>query len=108
MSAPLDGARRRRRSVRGGGHRGEDDRDRPGEDHREDELVGGDVAGGPVQRHRSGAVIAAVAIVLPSSEWPPEDNVLNDLRETARNISRELGATAWPPQVTAKHQEDDA
>ena len=37
------------------------------------------------------------SILLPSTEWPPEDNVLNDLRETARNISRELGATAWPP-----------
>ena len=39
----------------------------------------------------------ATGSLLPSSEWPPEDNVLNDLRETARNISRELGATAWPP-----------
>ena len=39
-------------------------------------------------------VIAGVAVVMPSSEWPPEDNGLDDLCETARNISRQLGATA--------------
>ena len=63
----------------------------------EDEAVLGESSIAAPVVDRSGAVIAAVAIVLPSSEWPPEDNVLNDLRETARNISRELGATAWPP-----------
>jgi DNA-binding IclR family transcriptional regulator len=47
---------------------------------------------------RSGSVIAAVAVVMPSSQWPPEDNVINVLRETARNISRELGASTWPPR----------
>jgi hypothetical protein len=34
---------------------------------------------------------------MPTSEFPPEGSVLNDLREAARNISRELGATGWPP-----------
>ena len=63
----------------------------------EDEAVLGESSIAAPVVDRSGAVIAAVAVVLPSSEWPPEDNVLNDLRETARNISRELGATAWPP-----------
>nr|WP_277814885.1 IclR family transcriptional regulator C-terminal domain-containing protein [Galbitalea soli] len=56
---------------------------------------------------RSGTVIAAVAVVLPSSEWPPEDNVLNVLRETARNISRELGATSWPPRVAEPEDDSD-
>ena len=46
-----------------------------------------------------GNVIAAVAVVVPSTEWPPESSVLNGLRETARNISRELGASTWPPQL---------
>jgi len=64
----------------------------------EDEAVLGESSIAAPVVDGSGAVIAAVAIVLPSSEWPPEDNVLNDLRETARNISRELGATAWPPR----------
>ena len=45
-----------------------------------------------------GDVIAAIAVVLPASEWPPTEQVLNDLREAARNVSRELGAPAWPPR----------
>jgi DNA-binding IclR family transcriptional regulator len=53
-------------------------------------VIGESSAAAPVV-DSSGSVIAALAIVLPSSEWPPADGVLNDLRETARNISRELG-----------------
>ncbi len=66
----------------------------------EDEAVIGESSVAAPIVDSSGSVIAAVAVVLASSEWPPEDNVLNDLRETARNISRELGATVWPPRVT--------
>jgi DNA-binding IclR family transcriptional regulator len=44
----------------------------------------------------TGTAVGAVAVVLPSSEWPPVDALRDDLRETARNISRELGATSWP------------
>jgi DNA-binding IclR family transcriptional regulator len=65
----------------------------------EDEAVLGESSIAAPVVDRSGSVIAAVAVVLPSSEWPPEDNVLNGLRETARNISRELGATSWPPSA---------
>lgn len=68
----------------------------------EDEAVLGESSIAAPVVDRSGSVIAAVAVVLPSSEWPPEDNVLNDLRETARNISRELGATVWPPALEPK------
>ena len=68
----------------------------------EDEAVLGESSVAAPVVDRSGSVIAAVAVVMPSSEWPPEDNVLNDLRETARNISRELGATAWPPPVSRR------
>lgn len=64
----------------------------------EDEAVLGESSIAAPVVDRSGAVIAAVAVVIATSEWLPEDNVLNDLRETARNISRELGATTWPPQ----------
>ena len=32
----------------------------------------------------------------------PGDTVLNDLREAARNVSRELGAQTWPPAVTPR------
>jgi DNA-binding IclR family transcriptional regulator len=44
----------------------------------------------------TGAVAGAVGVVIPSSEWPPQASLTDDVREAARNISRELGATAWP------------
>jgi len=44
-------------------------------------------------------IVAAVAVVLPSTQLPVSDTVLDALRETARNISRELGATSWPPRI---------
>jgi DNA-binding IclR family transcriptional regulator len=40
--------------------------------------------------------VGAVGVVIPSSEWPPPDGLRDDLREAARNISRELGAPGWP------------
>ena len=40
-----------------------------------------------------GQAAGAVAVVLPTSQTPASDAILNALRETARNISRELGAT---------------
>lgn len=49
---------------------------------------------------RSGTVVAAVGVVMPTSEYPPADAVRNDLRETGRNISRELGFSTWPPRVS--------
>ena len=49
----------------------------------------------------TGTAVGAVAVVLPSSEWPPVNALRDDLRETARNISRELGATAWPVSTEA-------
>ena len=46
---------------------------------------------------RDGEAVAAVAVVLPASEQPVAESVLTLLRETARNVSRELGAGSWPP-----------
>lgn len=67
----------------------------------EDEAVLGESSvAAPVVDSR-GNVIAAVAVVIPSSEWPPDSSILNGLRETARNISRELGAATWPPRAPA-------
>jgi len=68
----------------------------------EDEAVLGESSLAAPIADASGEVIAAVAVVLPTSEWPPADGVLNDLRESARNISRELGATSWPPRVATR------
>jgi DNA-binding IclR family transcriptional regulator len=44
----------------------------------------------------TGAAVGAIAVVLQSSEWPPPPALQDDVREAARNISRELGASGWP------------
>jgi DNA-binding IclR family transcriptional regulator len=44
----------------------------------------------------TGAAVGAIGIVLPSSDWPPSASMHDDVREAARNISRELGAPGWP------------
>jgi DNA-binding IclR family transcriptional regulator len=46
----------------------------------------------------TGAAVGALAVVLPSSDWPAPPGVLDDVREAARNVSRELGAPGWPVQ----------
>jgi DNA-binding IclR family transcriptional regulator len=61
-----------------------------------DEAVLGEASVAAPIADRSGTVVAALSVVLPSSDWPADDAVRNALRETARNISRELGATRWP------------
>jgi DNA-binding IclR family transcriptional regulator len=40
--------------------------------------------------------IGALGVVISSAEYPPTDAVVEAVRETARNLSRELGATRWP------------
>lgn len=63
----------------------------------EESLIGESSLAAPVI-DGTGAVVAAVSLVIPSNEFPPPDGAINDLRETARTISRALGGTAWPPQ----------
>jgi DNA-binding IclR family transcriptional regulator len=48
---------------------------------------------------RDGEAVAAIAVVMPASDRPTPHSVLTLLRETARNVSRELGAPGWPPVV---------
>jgi DNA-binding IclR family transcriptional regulator len=43
-----------------------------------------------------GTALGAIGVVLPTTDWPVADTVLDALREAARNVSRELGATRWP------------
>jgi DNA-binding IclR family transcriptional regulator len=40
--------------------------------------------------------VGAIGVVLPTTDWPVSESVLDALREAARNISRELGAHRWP------------
>lgn len=72
----------------------------------EDEAVLGESSLAAPICDRSGTVVAAIAVVVPTSEWPPEAGVLNDLREAARNVSRELGAPVWPPRVPVREPAD--
>jgi DNA-binding IclR family transcriptional regulator len=46
---------------------------------------------------RVGAPVGALGLVVPAGEWPPEASVTDALRAAARSVSRELGATRWPP-----------
>jgi DNA-binding IclR family transcriptional regulator len=41
-------------------------------------------------------VVGAIGVVIPSTAWPVEPSVREALRETARAVSRELGAPTWP------------
>jgi DNA-binding IclR family transcriptional regulator len=63
----------------------------------EEEAVLGESSLAAPVADRSGLAVAAVGVVVPASDWPVPDAVTNDVRETARNISRELGAPRWPP-----------
>ena len=64
----------------------------------EEAVIGETSVAAPIT-DEGGRIAAAIAVVMPSTEWPPADSVLADLRETARNISRELGAPYWPPRT---------
>jgi DNA-binding IclR family transcriptional regulator len=44
----------------------------------------------------AGSAIGAIAVVLPTTDWPVDEGTLDALREAARNISRELGSPRWP------------
>jgi DNA-binding IclR family transcriptional regulator len=49
----------------------------------------------------TGLVVGAIGVVLQSSDWPPPGSLHDDVREAARNISRELGAAGWPMYTSA-------
>jgi DNA-binding IclR family transcriptional regulator len=44
----------------------------------------------------SGTTVGAIGVVLPSGVWPVAPETQEAVRESARAISRELGAHAWP------------
>ncbi len=66
-----------------------------GEEH-EEAVIGESSLAAPIVADGD-SVVAALAVVLPSHEWPPAASVENELKLAARNISRELGALSWPP-----------
>jgi DNA-binding IclR family transcriptional regulator len=40
--------------------------------------------------------VGAIGVVIPSNDYPPAETVTEAVRETAKNLSRELGANRWP------------
>jgi DNA-binding IclR family transcriptional regulator len=44
----------------------------------------------------TGLAVGAVAIVVPTNEWPASDSAIEAVRSAARTISRGLGAAQWP------------
>jgi DNA-binding IclR family transcriptional regulator len=49
-----------------------------------------------------GELAGAIGLVVPSGEWPVRAAALDALRDTARTVSRELGARTWPPAVETR------
>jgi DNA-binding IclR family transcriptional regulator len=66
--------------------------------HENEEAVIGDAAVAVPIPEEDGRVIAALGIVMPSDQYPPDDNALRELRDAARSIARDLGAPTWPPR----------
>lgn len=46
----------------------------------------------------SGEAAGAIGLVVPSGRWPLQPDATDALRDTARTLSRELGAPVWPPR----------
>lgn len=44
----------------------------------------------------SGEAAGAIGLVVPSGRWPLDSDATDALRDTARTLSRELGAPVWP------------
>jgi DNA-binding IclR family transcriptional regulator len=64
-----------------------------------DEAVLGESGQGAPILGPTGEVIGAIEMVFTSGEWPIDEAATVALRESARNISRELGAPPFPPET---------
>lgn len=62
-----------------------------------EEAVLGECAVAAVLSDRFGGAAGAIGLVAPADDWPLPSGVVGSLRAAARSVSRELGATAWPP-----------
>jgi len=62
-----------------------------------EEAVLGECGLAAVLSDRLGGAVGAIGLVAPTSDWPLSDAVVASLRTAARSVSRELGATSWPP-----------
>lgn len=63
-----------------------------------EEAVLGECGVAAVLSDRLGGAVGAIGLVASTDEWPLDSAVVTSLRTAARSVSRELGATSWPPQ----------
>ena len=66
----------------------------------QDEAVIGESALASPVFDSSGEAVGAIGVVIPSGESPVGHDGSATVRETARALSRELGAASWPPPST--------
>jgi DNA-binding IclR family transcriptional regulator len=66
-----------------------------------EEAVLGESGVAAVLCDRLGGPVGAIALVVPTEEWPLDAATVSSLRSAARSVSRELGATSWPPSGLA-------
>jgi DNA-binding IclR family transcriptional regulator len=63
-----------------------------------EEAVLGECAAAAPVFDSTGDATSAIALVVPSAPWPLNTEAIDALRDTARTVSRELGAPVWPPR----------
>lgn len=62
-----------------------------------EEAVLGECGIAAVLSDRLGGAVGAIGLVASTEDWPLAPAVVASLRTAARSVSRELGATSWPP-----------
>src|ERR1700687_2374938 len=63
-----------------------------------EEAVLGECAAAATVFDGSGEATGAIGLVVPAARWPLDPEAVDALRDTARTVSRELGAPVWPPR----------
>jgi DNA-binding IclR family transcriptional regulator len=64
-----------------------------------EEAVLGECAAAAPLVDAAGTTPGAISLVVPTARWPLDPSSVDALRDTARTISRELGAPTWPPRA---------
>jgi DNA-binding IclR family transcriptional regulator len=62
-----------------------------------EEAVLGECGVAAILAGTGGEAVGAVGLVVPATDWPLPASAVDALRAAARAVSREMGATAWPP-----------
>lgn len=69
-----------------------------------EEAVLGECAAAAPLVDATGTTPGAISLIVPTARWPLDAPAIDALRDTARTISRELGAPTWPPRAAGSSQ----